>query len=185
MRTSLLRLWKSLSHTGEEDEDDTKQRWLSGSPSLSPSSSFFGCRQLVWKGWDHGRGSRLRGNVRSGLRSCHRQSLRHRRRCRRRRVGPGIWRSAETLKGWATGPRSLRGEREACFRRASRSCSRAAYICVISRAKASAIGYCSPAWFLSRTKGNRPSGLRYFGLQLVSKRVIFPSGVIFVLCRRW
>src|SRR5271156_2534612 len=61
----------------------------------------------------------------------------------------------------------LWGEREACRRLVSRSCSRCWYSLGISCAKASAMGYCSPLWLVSRTKGKSPSGLLYFGLQLV------------------
>ena len=52
---------------------------------------FSGCRQLAWKGWDRGRDNRLQGHIRSGPRSCHWQKRRHRRRCLRRRDGPGTW----------------------------------------------------------------------------------------------
>src|ERR1700691_2513780 len=61
----------------------------------------------------------------------------------------------------------LRGERELCRRLASCSCSRASYSFVISCSKASATGYCCPLWLCRRTKGKRPSGFLYFGLQLV------------------
>ena len=60
-------------------------------PISSPSPWFSGCRQLAWKGWDRGRGNRLQGHIRSGPRSCHWQKRRHRKRCRRRRDGPGTW----------------------------------------------------------------------------------------------
>jgi hypothetical protein len=61
----------------------------------------------------------------------------------------------------------LWGERELCSRRASCSCSRASKSFVISRWNGSAMGYCCPVWLWSRTKGKRPSSLRYLGLQLV------------------
>jgi hypothetical protein len=38
---------------------------------------------------------------------------------------------------------------------------------VISRSKASAIGYCCPLWLCRRTKGKRPSDFLYLGLQFV------------------
>jgi hypothetical protein len=60
-------------------------------PISSPSPWFFGCRQLAWKSWDRGRGNRLPEHIRSGRRSCHWQKRRHRKRCRRRRDGPGTW----------------------------------------------------------------------------------------------
>jgi hypothetical protein len=63
--------------------------------------------------------------------------------------------------------RPLWGERELSRRLASRSCSRASYSFVISCSKPSAIGYCCPLWLCRRTKGKRPSGFLYFGLQLV------------------
>jgi hypothetical protein len=40
---------------------------------------------------DRGRDNRLQGHIRSGPRSCHWQKRRHRKRCRRRRDGPGTW----------------------------------------------------------------------------------------------
>jgi hypothetical protein len=57
----------------------------------SPSPWSSGYRQLAWKSWDRGRGNRLQGHIRSGPRSCHWQKRRHRKRCRRRRDGPGTW----------------------------------------------------------------------------------------------
>ena len=60
-------------------------------PISSPSPWFSGCRQLALKGWDRGRDSRLQGHVRSGPRSCHWHKRRHRKRCQRRRAGPGTW----------------------------------------------------------------------------------------------
>jgi len=86
--------------------------------------------------------------------------------CRRRTVlvlGGGT----ETFEAGLLDLGPLRGEREASCRRASRSCSRATYLCVISCLKASAMGYCSPSQPFRRTKGKNPSCLRYFGLQLV------------------
>jgi hypothetical protein len=59
-------------------------------PISSPSPWFSGCRQLAWKGWDRGRDS-LQENVQSVPRSCHWQKRRPRKRCRRRRDGPGTW----------------------------------------------------------------------------------------------
>src|ERR1700691_5611188 len=63
--------------------------------------------------------------------------------------------------------RPLWGERELSRRLALRSCSRASYSFVISCSKPSAIGYRCPPWLCRRTKGKRPSGFLYFGLQLV------------------
>ena len=60
-------------------------------PISWPSPWFSGCRQLAWKGWDRGRGNRLQVHIRSRPRSCHWQKRRHRKRCRRRRDGPGTW----------------------------------------------------------------------------------------------
>jgi hypothetical protein len=60
-------------------------------PISWPSPRFSGCKQLAWKGWDRGRGNRLQGHIRSGPRSSHWQKRRHRKRCRRRRDGPGTW----------------------------------------------------------------------------------------------
>src|ERR1700679_2443512 len=61
----------------------------------------------------------------------------------------------------------LLGERELCRRLASCFCSWASYNAVISCSKASAIGYCCPLWLCRRTKGKRPSGFLYLGLQFV------------------
>jgi hypothetical protein len=68
-------------------------------PISSPCPWFSGCRQLAWKGWDRGRGNRRQGHIRSGPRSCHWQKRRNRKRCRRRRDGPGTWLSFGTAQG--------------------------------------------------------------------------------------
>jgi hypothetical protein len=60
-------------------------------PISSPSPWFSGCRQLAWKCLGLGRGNLPQERLRPGPRSCHWQKRRHRKRCRRRRDGPGTW----------------------------------------------------------------------------------------------
>ena len=135
-------------------------------PISSPSPWSSGCRQLAWKGWDRGRGSRLQGPVQSGPGSCHWHTRRHRMLYQQRRS----WYLNEVRKRSRDifdNLRPLWRERELSRRVASRSCSRASYSFVISCSKPSAIGYCCPLWLCRRTKGKRPSGFLYFGLQLV------------------
>jgi len=60
-------------------------------PISSPSPWFSGCRRLAWKGWDRGRDSSLQGHINPVLGDAIGRSGRHRKRCRRRRDGPGTW----------------------------------------------------------------------------------------------
>ena len=67
-------------------------------------------------------------------------------------------------EGWNLGPF---GEKE----KPQASCLTLLLACFVELRdllrEALAIGYCSPVWLFRRTKGNRPSGRLYFGLQLV------------------
>jgi hypothetical protein len=137
-------------------------------PISSPSPWFSGCRQLAWKGWDRGRGSRLQWHVQSGPRSCHWHKRRRRKQCRRRRDGPGTWLSFGIARETGSITSVPVGEKEnfadASPRVPARGPRRASLSLARRPPPSGTVVHCGCA---GARKGKRPSGFLYFGLQFV------------------